>query len=80
MGAANLGGPSRSIWAAFPSMGSLLELSSGRGSGCGQRRKAPPRGLSPELSFPHFALDNVQEILYGLVRRKLMDGSFVVFL
>lgn len=55
-------------------MGPLLQPGSGRGSGSGQRRK-PPSSLGPELS-----LDEVQEILYGLVRCKLLQASFVLFL
>lgn len=44
-------------------------------------REPPLSSPGPELSFPHFALDQVQEILYGLVqRRTLMEASFVLFL
>lgn len=67
-GGSQSGRPSCSIWAAFRSMGALLELSSGRRSGRGQLREPPLSSRGPELSFPHFALDKVQEILYGLVR------------
>lgn len=67
-GGSQSGRPSCSIWAAFHSMGSLLQHSYGRRSGGGQQRKPPLRRLGPQLSFPHFALDKVQEILYGLVR------------
>lgn len=40
----------------------------GKGSGGGQRGKPPLRSLGPGLSVPHFALDEAQGTLYGLVR------------